>query len=338
MKNLKLIAQQMVCSGKGILAADESTPTCTKRFTAHKLESTDSSRNEYRSNLFSTQNLEKFISGVILFDETFHQNLKGTNTTIPQYLQEKNILTGIKVDTGAKALANHNNEKITEGLDGLRERLKAYKEKGADFAKWRAVITIGDNIPSNACIQSNAHSLARYASLCQENELVPIVEPEVLMDGSHSIQTCYDVTNQTLETVFRELELLKVDLEGIILKPNMVLPGTNSNENISNEKIAEMTFDVLKRNVPELVPGIAFLSGGQSSDLAAIRLNIINEKYKNEKKWNLTFSYGRALQEDALTAWSSYKRENDGVSRSQDALMRRAKMNSEASIGNLIFN
>ena len=337
MENLKLIAQQMVCSGKGILAADESTPTCTKRFTAHKLESTESSRNEYRSNLFSTRELEKFISGVILFDETFHQNLQGTNVTIPQYLKEKNILTGIKVDTGAKILANHDTEKITEGLDGLRDRLKTYKEKGADFAKWRAVITIGKNTPSTACIQSNAHSLARYASLCQENELVPIVEPEVLMDGSHSIQTCYDVTNRTLETVFKELELLKVDLESIVLKPNMILPAINSNQNISNEEIATMTFNVLQRNVPKLVPGIAFLSGGQSSDLAAIRLNLINKKYNSEKNWNLTFSYGRALQEDALTTWSLYKKGEASISSPQDALIKRAQMNSEASTGNLIW-
>lgn len=338
MGNLKLIAQQMVARGKGILAADESTPTCTKRFTAHQIESTEASRNEYRSKLLSAKGLENFISGVILFDETFHQNLQGTNITIPQYLKDKNILTGIKVDTGAKMLANHNNEKITEGLDGLRNRLKLYKEKGADFAKWRAVITIGENTPSNACIQSNAHSLARYASLCQENELVPIVEPEVLMEGSHTIQKCYDVTNRTLKCVFKELELLKVDLESIILKPNMVLPASNSNQNIDDKQIAEMTFDVLKRNVPTSVPGIAFLSGGQSSDLAAFRLNIINETYSAEKPWKLTFSYGRALQEDALKAWSFYKKNKGAIDASQDSLIKRANMNSAASIGNLIFN
>tara|TARA_Y100001968_G_C19441806_1_gene762928 strand:+ start:1152 stop:2153 length:1002 start_codon:yes stop_codon:yes gene_type:complete len=333
MKNLQLIAQQLTSSGKGILAADESTPTCTKRFQALNLESTEASRKKYRSALFNTTNLENYVSGVILFHETFHQNLEDTNQSIPQYLKEKGILTGIKVDTGAKSLAYHDSEKITEGLDGLRERLLDYKEKGASFAKWRAVITIDNtkNIPSKGCIYSNAHALARYASLCQENDIVPIVEPEVLMEGNHTIEDCYKITNMTLAIVFKQLNLLNVDLRGIVLKPNMVLPGINSNENISNEIIANMTFDVLKKNVPSEVPGIAFLSGGQSSDLAAHRLNILNKLYIHERPWNLTFSYGRALQEDALKNWANTNKKG-----AQDALINRAKMNHLASIGKMI--
>ena len=331
MENTKLIAQKMVSEGKGILAADESTPTCTKRFHALQLESTEQTRKSYRSTLFKSENLEKYISGIILFDETFNQTIEGISTTIPQYLKEKGILTGIKVDTGAKLLANHNEEKITEGLDGLRDRLITYKQKGASFAKWRAVITINDNIPSKGCMYANAHALARYASLCQESNIVPIVEPEVLMDGYHTIQDCYNATSKTLEIVFKQLSLLKVNLEAIILKPNMVLPGLNSNELISNEIIAKMTFDVLKKHVPSEVPGIAFLSGGQNSDLAAERLNKLNELYMNQCPWKLTFSYGRALQEDALKKWAQ-ESEKDA----QNALIHRAKMNHLASIGKMI--
>ena len=330
MKNLQLIAQKMVAEGKGILAADESTPTCTKRFAALQLESTELSRNEYRSTLFTTHSLQDYISGVILFDETFHQNILNSNKAIPKYLQEKGILTGIKVDKGAKSLANHDNEKITEGLDGLRERLRTYKQQGADFAKWRAVITIANNKPSDACIHSNAHALARYASLCQENEIVPIVEPEVLMDGNHDIQKCYDTTSKTLSIVFNELNTLGVDLAAIILKPNMILPGLNSSEQVNNDIIAKMTFDVLKKYVPKEVPGIAFLSGGQSSDLAAKRLNRLNELYREQAPWKLTFSYGRALQQDALSSWA--KQANK---KTQDALTYRANMNHLSSLGKL---
>ncbi len=330
MKKLKDIAQKMVAPGKGILAADESTPTCTKRFTALNMESTEYSRNKYRSMLLSTNNIEDYISGVILFDETFYQNILNTTQSIPQYLKSKNILTGIKVDTGAKQLAKHPFEKITEGLDGLRERLQKYHNEGADFAKWRAVITIDNNIPSDACIHANAHALARYASLCQENNIVPIVEPEVIMEGTHSIEKCYETTDKTLQKVFQELELLKVDLEAIILKPNMVLPGLECDKNTSNEIIAKMTFDVLKKNVPKEVPGIAFLSGGQSSDLASQRLNILNKLYLNKKSWNLTFSYGRALQQDALSNWAK-----NNTEKAQEALIYRAKMNHLASIGKL---
>ena len=330
MKDLKLIAQQMTSKGKGILAADESTPTCSKRFEALGIKSTESARNEYRSTLLLTEEIEHYISGVILFEETFYQSIKGTNNPIPKYLKQKNILTGIKVDKGAKILANHNSEKITEGLDNLRDRLKIYKSNGADFAKWRAVITIGQDMPSEACLHANAHALARYASLCQENGLVPIVEPEVLMDGDHSIETCFHTTEKALQAVFYELNLLNVDLEAIVLKPNMVLPGNLSNDNLDNHLIAEMTFQVLKNNVPEKVPGIAFLSGGQSSDEAANRLNLLNKLYI-DKPWNLTFSYGRALQQDALFCFS--KGDILGV---KTALISRAKMNCLASLGQII--
>ena len=331
MKDLKLIAQQMTARGKGILAADESTPTCSKRFEALGIESTDLTRNEYRSKLLLSENIENYISSVILFDETFHQTLQGTNTPIPAYLKQKNILTGIKVDTGAKTLSNHDPEKITEGLDGLRDRLTNYKLNGADFAKWRAVITIGDNIPSQACLHSNAHALARYASLCQENDIVTIVDPEVLMDGAHGIEKCFHTTEKALKEVFNALKLLNVDLEAIVLKPNMVLPGNLSDERIEDSQIIKMTFDALKKNVPKEVPGIAFLSGGQNSDKAAERLNLLNQQYPN-KDWNLTFSYGRALQQDALFCFS--KGDILGL---QKALLKRAKMNHLASIGQL-FN
>ena len=332
MEKLQLIAQKMVNEGKGILAADESTPTCTKRFQALQLESSENSRKNYRSTLFSTPNLEKYISGVILFDETFNQNLQDTQTKIPKYLNARGILAGIKVDTGAKILANHNSEKITEGLDGLRDRLIQYQKNGASFAKWRAVITIDPKnaSPSKACIHSNAHALARYASLCQENYIVPIVEPEVLMEGKHSIEECYKATNMALESVFQQLDLLRVDLKSIILKPNMILPGLESNEHISNEEIAKMTFDVLNKHVPKEVPGIAFLSGGQSSDLAADRLNTLNKIYGEKRPWKLTFSYGRALQEDALKEWAK-----NCSKEAQNALINRAKMNHLASMGKM---
>jgi len=328
-ENLKLIAQQLVSNGKGILAADESTPTCTKRFETLGVNSTEETRNEYRSMLFTTASLENYISGVILFHETFYQNIKNTTTTIPQYLTNKNIIPGIKVDTGAKALAQHNSEKITEGLDGLRDRIKSYYEHGARFAKWRAVITINDKTPTLGCIHANAHALARYASLCQENGLVPIVEPEVLMDGTHTIEKCHEVSNQTLKHVFQELDLLNVDLESIILKPNMILPGSTSNQLVNNTQIAKMTFEVLKNNVPKEVPGIAFLSGGQSSDLAAERLNELNKNY-TIKPWKLTFSYGRALQKEALAHWAK-----GNTNSAKDELIYRSKMNYLAAKGEM---
>tara|TARA_B100000965_G_C19563972_1_gene745919 strand:- start:507 stop:1496 length:990 start_codon:yes stop_codon:yes gene_type:complete len=329
MGKLRKIAQTLVQSGKGILAADESTPTCTNRFHGVGIESTENTRNTYRSLLFTSPNLSKYISGVILFDETFNQTIKDTNETIPHFLKKNNILAGIKVDTGAKNFANHGGEKITEGLDGLRERLQIYKQKGADFAKWRAVISISNDNPSEACLHSNANSLARYASLCQENDIVPIVEPEVLMDGNHSIEHCFKTTDSALHIVFQNLKLLNVDLNSIILKPNMILPGKFSNENISNKQIAKMTLDVLRKNVPDTVPGVAFLSGGQSCDLAAKRLNTIN-KLNQTNKWHLTFSYGRALQKDALSQFAK-----GSQTKCQDALIERSKLNHLACLGKL---
>ena len=323
------IAKKMVLKGKGILAADESNPTCAKRLDSIGVESTFEMRNEYRDMLFSTNNLQNFISGVILFDETFRQS-----TTCEKHelfidlLNSKGIVPGIKVDTGAKNLAGFNGEKITEGLDGLRNRLKEYYELGARFAKWRAVITIGDNMPSDGCILANAHALARYSALCQETGIVPIVEPEVLMDGDHTIETCYEISKRTLNVVFEQLLLNHVYLGGIVLKPNMIISALDCPEQASVEKVADMTFKCLKENVPAEVPGIAFLSGGQSSDLATAHLCKMNEKYKDQMPWNLTFSYGRALQHDALNAWGG----SDRVA-GQKALMERAEGNSLATFG-----
>ena len=329
MENLHEIANQMVLKGKGILAADESTPTCDKRFDSIGVEKNFNNRNEYRDLLFNTPDIEKYISGVILFDETIRQSTT-CDKSIPftELLKSKGIIPGIKVDTGAKDFAGFKNEKITEGLDGLRDRLKEYYEMGARFAKWRAVITIGETIPSDACIHSNANGLARYASLCQENGLVPIVEPEVLMDGSHTIEDCYDVTQRTLNVTFQQLIMHHVDLSGIVLKPNMIISGSDCDTQADIDKVAELTFKCLKDNVPSDVPGIAFLSGGQSSDLATAHLNTMNKKYMNEMPWNLTFSYGRALQEDALKAWGGTNR-NEG----QEAFIFRARTNSLATKG-----
>ena len=329
MENLKDIANKMVSKGKGILAADESTPTCTKRFDSIGVESTFETRNEYRDMLFTAVGLEKYISGVIMFDETLKQSTTcGKSIPFPELLRSKGILPGIKVDTGAKNLAGFQNEKITEGLDGLRERLADYYKLGARFAKWRAVITIGDMSPSDACINANAHGLARYAALCQENGLVPIVEPEVLMNGSHSIEDCYDVSQRTLNIVFEQLLMHHVNLSGIVLKPNMIISGLDCSEQEDVSKVAELTVKCLKDNVPSDVPGIAFLSGGQSSDLATFHLNKMNEKYMDDMPWNLTFSYGRALQEDALKKWGGSDREN-----AQKSLMYRAHSNSLATNG-----
>tara|TARA_Y100001970_G_scaffold134911_2_gene166071 strand:+ start:72618 stop:73631 length:1014 start_codon:yes stop_codon:yes gene_type:complete len=329
MSELQSIANKMVVKGKGILAADESTPTCTSRFKSIGVESTFETRNEYRDILLTSTGLENYISGVIMFDETIKQSTT-CNDSIPftELLNSKGIIPGIKVDTGAKVLAGFSNEKVTEGLDGLRERLIDYYNMGARFAKWRAVITIGDTIPSDACIYSNAHGLARYASLCQENGLVPIVEPEVLMNGSHTIEDCYEVSQRTLNVVFEQLIMHHVDLTGIVLKPNMIISGLDCGNQASVSKVAELTFKCLKDNVPSDVPGIAFLSGGQSSDLATAHLNEMNMKYMDDMPWNLTFSYGRALQEDALKKWGGSNRED-----AQKALMNRAESNSLATNG-----
>ena len=327
MNELKLIAQKMTFRGKGILAADESTPTCSKRFEALGIKSTESTRNEYRSTLLLTEEIENYISGVILFDETFYQKIKGTNTPIPEYLKQKNILTGIKVDKGAKVLAHHNSEKITEGLDNLRARLIEYKKLGASFTKWRAVIKIkNDSLPSKTCIHANAHALARYASLCQENDLVPIVEPEIIMNGNHDIKKCYEVTLSVLNIVFEKLSLFDVLLDGIVLKPNMIISGEDSGFSDDPKQVADLTLKCLEKSVPSEVPGIAFLSGGQTSDIATQHLNLMNKTF--QKNWNLTFSFGRALQQDSLNVWKENNKE-----KSQEKLLFRAKTNSLASQG-----
>ena len=326
MSELHTIAQQMVQKGKGILAADESTGTCTKRFEGIGVESTAHSRCAYRSALFTSPGLEQYISGVILYDETFRQNVAHTDTLIPQYLQSKDILPGIKVDTGAHPLEEGSNEKNTNGLDGLGERLGEYYALGARFAKWRSVITIGEGIPSEKCILANADGLAQYALLCQQHHLVPIVEPEVLMDGTHSIDTSFDVTSNTLNTVFNVLQEHNIDLQGIVLKPNMVLSGYDCEHQANVEEVAQRTLECLNNHVPSDVPGIAFLSGGQSDEDATFHLSEMN---KSDTNWNLTFSYGRALQQPALKAWAG-KEEN--VHATQAALLERAKANSSATL------
>ena len=298
MSNLENIAKQMVTPGKGILAADESSGTIKKRFDTINVESTEENRRDYREILFQTKNaMENYISGVILFDETIRQKSKN-GPTLVEVISNAGSLPGIKVDTGAKDLAFNSNEKVTEGLDGLRERLIEYYNLGAKFAKWRAVITIESSIPSDLCINANAHALARYAALCQENEIVPIVEPEVLMDGAHTIDRCYEVTKRTLEVVFSELVAHGVNLKGICLKPNMVIDGTLVTDKSSPKTIAEKTISCFKEVVPEDVPGIVFLSGGQSEIEATENLDQMNKI--GNLPWNLSFSYGRALQASAL--------------------------------------
>jgi len=328
MTELQSIAQQMTQKGKGILAADESTPTCNKRFDSVGVESSFEKRNEYRDLLITANTMEEYIGGVIMFDETLRQSTTCDKKVLfPDYLRAKDVVPGIKVDKGAKNLAGFNNEKVTEGLDGLRERLAEYYDLGARFAKWRAVITIGENMPSIACYQANTHALARYASLCQEAGLVPIVEPEVLMDGIHTIDKCYEITEKALKMTFAQLEKQNVSLEGMVLKPNMVISALDCPEQASIEQVAEMTLKCLKENVPSAVTGIAFLSGGQSSDAATAHLNAMNAMDSN-LPWNLTFSYGRALQQDALNTWRGENREE-----AQIAFLKRAKDNSLASMG-----
>ena len=328
--SLPEIANAMVEKGRGILAADESTPTCTKRFESIGVDSTEANRNAYRDMLVTTSGMEEFISGVILFDETLRQSTLKDGTPFPEYLSNLNVIPGIKVDKGAHSLPGTEGEKVTEGLDGLDARLKEYYELGARFAKWRAVITINESEPSSTCVAANAHALARYAALCQENGIVPIVEPEILMDGSHTIEDSFIVTEEVLHSVFYELYGQNVLLEGMILKPNMVLSGYKCSEQASVDEVAEMTVTVLKRCVPSAVPGIAFLSGGQSNEDATAHLNSMNKILDNNSPWNLTYSYGRALQAPALDAWGG-KEEN--VPAAQDAFYKRAKLNSLATKG-----
>ena len=327
---LKKTANDMVAKGKGILAADESTPTCTKRFDVIGAESTELSRNKYRDLLFTTSGIEEYISGVILYDETIKQSTISQDMPFAAYLDSKNIIPGIKVDMGAKPLALHSNEQVTEGLDGLRQRLNEYYNLGARFAKWRAVITIGNGIPSNACIQANAHALARYAALCQEASIVPIVEPEVLMDGEHTIETCHEISEKSFKKVFEELEIQGIYLEGMVLKPNMVVSGIDCVDQAGVEEVADRTVECLKTTVPGDIPGCAFLSGGQSNEDATAHLNKMNAKYADGLPWNLTFSYGRALQTSALLAWRGKVK---NINAAQDAFYQRANYNSLATLG-----
>ena len=329
-EQLRNIAKAMVEKGKGILAADESNPTCSNRFDSIGVESTEMNRNTYRDLLFTTNGMEKFISGVILFDETLRQSTISDRTPFPQYLSGKGIIPGIKVDKGAKELAGHSREKVTEGLDGLRERMCEYYQLGARFAKWRAVITIGDGIPSQTCIHVNAHALGRYAALCQEADIVPIVEPEVLMDGDHSIDTCYEISQKMFTKVFEELDKQAVYLQGIVLKPNMIVSGIECSEQAGPEEVAERTVDCLKATVPADVPGCAFLSGGQNNENATVNLNMMNAKYGDSLPCNLTFSYGRALQVPALKAWGG---QSSNIPSAQDAFFQRAKFNGMATTG-----
>ncbi|HEX9380274.1 MAG TPA: class I fructose-bisphosphate aldolase [Gaiellaceae bacterium] len=320
-------AAAIVAEGKGILAADESDGTIKKRFDSIGVESSEENRRAYRDLLFTTEGVEEFISGVILFDETIRQS-SSDGTPFPKLLESKDVIPGIKVDKGAKPLALAEGETVTEGLDGLRGRLEEYRELGARFTKWRAVITIGQDIPSEYCIWTNAHALARYAALSQEAGLVPIVEPEVLMDGGHTIERSFEVTSRTLHAVFTELRDQRVQPEGMLLKPNMVLSGYECPEQASHEEVAEETIRCFKRHVPSAVPGIVFLSGGQSDEDATTNLNAMNAL--GEHPWQLSFSYGRALQAPALKAWGG-KEEN--VEAAQQAYYHRAKMNGAARTG-----
>jgi fructose-bisphosphate aldolase, class I len=324
---LARVASAMVAKGRGILAADESTGTIKKRFDSIKLESTEEHRRTYREMLFTAPRAAESVSGVILYDETIRQKTK-EGTPFPQYLTKQGMLPGIKVDTGAKALAGFPGETITEGLDGLRERLVEYRSLGARFAKWRAVIDIAEGIPTAYAVQANAHALARYAALCQENDIVPIVEPEVLMDGGHSIERCQQVTEVVLANVFRELFEQRVILEGMVLKPNMVISGKKAANRAPPQTVAEATLRVLKRHVPAAVPGIAFLSGGQSPTEATLHLSLINQL--GPVPWSLTFSYGRALQDTALKAWGGAAA---NFAAGQKEFARRAKLNGLATTG-----
>lgn len=322
-------AKAMVAKGKGILAMDESTGTCHKRFKKVGIEETVDNRRAYREMLLTTPGLSQYISAAILYDETIRQTLSD-GTPFPVYMNRVGIIPGIKVDTGAKDLAGFPGEKITEGLDGLRERLAEYKQMGARFAKWRAVITIqGRELPTYACIHANAHALARYAALAQEAGLVPIVEPEVLIDGDHTLERSYEVTELTLRTVFQELALARVAYEGMILKASMVISGKDCPQRAGVEEVAEATVRCLLHTVPAAVAGVAFLSGGQTPEEATAHLNAMNARYKN-LPWPLTFSYARALQDPAMQAW---KGRSENVAAAQRLLRQRARLNSAATLG-----
>ena len=324
---LNEIAKKMCTKGKGILAADESTGTIAKRFKSINVENTEKNRLAFRETLFSSKAMKNYIGGVILFDETIKQKTT-LGPTIPELISNNNAIPGIKVDKGAKTLAGSSDETVTEGLDGLRERLKDYYELGARFTKWRAVYKIGSKFPSSQSIKSNAHALARYAALVQEAKMVPIIEPEVLMDGSHDIDKCYQVTTDVLNEVYNELEIHKVNLKGTVLKPNMVIPGSEASKKSTTEEIAKKTLDCLKKNVPSEVTGIAFLSGGQSEIESSKNLNEINKI--NDTNFLITFSYGRGLQASALKEFGKNQKNLNNI---QKAFDHRAKMNGLSSKG-----
>ena len=326
-QELETVARSMVAKGKGILAADESMGTIKRRFDSIKIESNDHNRRAYRDMLFTTKGIEEAISGVILFDETI-RTAALDGTPFPQLLSKKGIMPGIKVDKGPVDIPGFPGEVVTEGLDGLRARVKEYKELGAKFAKWRAVITIGDGIPTYTCLEANAHALARYAALCQEGGIVPIVEPEVLLDGTHTVERCEEVTEQTLKVTFAALFLQRIHLEGMILKPSMVVSGKDNPRQAGVEEVAERTLRCLKRTVPAAVPGIAFLSGGQSAESATEHLNAMNAM--GPQPWQVSFSYARALQDPALKAW---KGDAANVPAAQKIFYHRAKCNSAARSG-----
>jgi fructose-bisphosphate aldolase class I len=322
-------ARALMTGDKGLLAMDESTPTCNKRFAKLGIPQTEEARRAYRELIVTTPGLGESISGAILYDETIRQKKKD-GTPFVKIIIDAGIIPGIKVDTGAKDMAGHPGEKITEGLDGLRARLAEYFQMGARFAKWRAVIAVGDGIPSRASIEANAQALARYAALCQEGGLVPIVEPEVLMDGDHSLERCREVSEEVLRTVFDQLYRQRVALEGMILKPNMVVAGLTCPQQETVDEVADATVRCLLRAVPAAVPGIAFLSGGQSSELASARLNAMNVRFKSRAPWALAFSFARAIQQPALEIWRG---EEANVAAAQRALYHRAKCNQAARRG-----
>ena len=331
MKTAELIktAKTLVADFKGILAMDESTPTISNRFDQFGIAQTEENQRTYRELIITTPGIGEFISGMILFDETIRQHM-ADGTSFVKVITKAGIIPGIKVDTGSKNMAGHPEERITEGLDGLRDRLAEYYEMGARFAKWRAVITISDNIPSISCIEANAHALARYAALCQEAGMVPIVEPEVLMDGKHTMERCFVVTEVVLRTVFNHLFLQGVMLEGMLLKSNMVVPGLNCSVQESEDKVADATVKCMMRSVPAAVPGIMFLSGGQSCELASERLNAMNMRFKGQLPWGLSFSYGRAIQQPALGIWQG---KVSNILEAQQALIHRCRCNRDARRG-----
>lgn len=326
---LEATARRMVAHGKGLIAIDESTETCNKRFAKWGIPQTVEMHRRYREWIVDTPGLAESISGAILYDETIRQQ-KTDGTPFAEALAAIGILPGIKVDTGAKEMARYPGEKITEGLDGLRGRLAEYARMGARFAKWRAVLAIGEGMPSQSCIAANAHALARYAALCQEAGLVPVVEPEVLMEGAHTLHTCEEVTEEVLRALFQELYSQRVVLEGLILKPNMVLPGSACPQQETVDAVADATVRCLLRAVPAAVPGIAFLSGGQSGELASARLNAMHVRFESRLPWALAFSFGRAIQEPALEIWHG---EPDNVEAAQEALYHRASCNRAARLG-----